>query len=88
MHITPVLLKIYSFHNFLKRSNFAIVCLFSKKNFSPQKIFVSCLCLDHGTYLNGTSNVFAYLLIIFLGREDALYPLRNGILAQMTPPSS
>ena len=40
------------------------VCLFLlKKIFSPQKMFMSC----HGAYLNGTSNVFAYLLIIFLG---------------------
>ena len=67
MHRTPVLLKNYSFHNFLNRSNFAFVCFFSKKIFSPQKMFLSCLCLRHGAYLNSTSNVFAHLLIIFLG---------------------
>ena len=31
MHITPVLLKVCPFQNFLNRSNFAFVCLFSKK---------------------------------------------------------
>ena len=58
---------------------------------------MSCLCLCHGTYLNSTSNVFPYLLIIFLGHdrfgfflknEYALDPLRNDILAQMTPLNS
>ena len=68
MHITPVSLKNYSFHNFLNRSSFAFVCFFTKKN-SPQKMFMSCLCLRHGAYLNGTSNVFAYLLIIFFGHD-------------------
>ena len=89
MHRTPVLLKHYSFHNFLNSSNFVFVCFFSKKNFSPQKC-LSCFCLCHGAYLNSTSNVFTYLLIIFLGHdwfgfssinEDALDPLRFGILA-------
>ena len=57
-------------------------------------MFLSCLCLRHGTYLNGTSYVFAYLLIIFLGHaigfsfslinNDALDSLRNDILSQMT----
>ena len=64
MDITPALLKNYSFHNFLKRSNFAFVC-FLKKN-SPQKMFMSCLCLHHGACLNSTPNVLTYLLIIFL----------------------
>ena len=59
MHRTPVLLKNYLFHT--------LVCFFSKKKFSPQKMFMSCLSLRHGTYLNSTSNVFAHLLIIFLG---------------------
>ena len=58
---------------------------------------MTCLCLCHGAYLNNTSNVFAYLLIIFIGHdwfefflnnEDALDPLRNDILVQMTPLSS
>ena len=49
------------------KSNFAVVCFFFKKSFSPQKIFMSCLWLCHGTYLNGTSNVFVHLLLIFLG---------------------
>ena len=62
MHITSVLLKNYSFRNFLNRSNFAFVCFFSKIIFSPQKNV-------YGTYLNSTSNIFAYLLIIFLGHD-------------------
>ena len=61
--------KKYLFHNFLNISNFAFVCFFSKKIFSPQKMFMSCLCLRHRPYLNSTSNVFAYLLIIFLGHD-------------------
>ena len=41
MYITPALLKNHSFHNFPNRSNFAFVCLFSKKkNFYLKK----CLC--------------------------------------------
>ena len=28
-----------------------------------------CLCLRHGAYLNGTSNVFACLLTIFLEQD-------------------
>ena len=85
--------KNYSFHNFLNR----FICLFLfKKTFLPQKMFMSCLCLRHGIYLNGTSNQFVYLLIIFLGHdwfgfflnEVALNSLRNGILALMTPFSS
>ena len=69
MLTTPVLLKNYSFHNVLNRSNFAFVCFFSKKMFSPHEMFMSCLCLRNGAYLNHTSNVFAYLLIIFLGHN-------------------
>ena len=69
MHKTPVLLKNYSFQNFLNKSNFAFVCFCSKKFYSPQKIIMSCLCLRHGANLNSTSNVFAYFLIIFL-RHD------------------
>ena len=69
MHITPVLLKNYSFHNFVNRLNFAFVCFCSKKKFLTQKLFMSCLYLRHGVYLNSTSNVFAYLLIIFLGQD-------------------
>ena len=33
MHITPISLKNYSFCNFLNRSKFAFVCIFSKKFF-------------------------------------------------------
>ena len=51
-------------------------------------MFTSCLCLRHGAYLNGTSNVFAYLLIIYLGRHrfeflDALASFHNDILAHL-----
>ena len=97
MHITPVLLKSYSFRNFLKRSNLVFVCFFLKKIFSPQKMFVWCSCLRYCAYLNSASNVFAYLLVIFLGHdwfgfykinENALDPLHNDILAQMTPRGS
>ena len=61
MYITPVSLKNYSFLN--RSKNFEYV--------SPQKMFMSCLFLRHGTYLNGTSNVFAYLFayFIFLGHD-------------------
>ena len=40
-----------------------------KTNFTPQKLFMSCLCLRHGAYLNSTSNVFTYWLTIFLGDD-------------------
>ena len=39
--LQPVLLKSYSFHNFLSRSNFAFVFFFSKKIFFTSK---KCLC--------------------------------------------
>ena len=61
MHITPVLLRNYSFHNFLNRSNFAVVFFFSKNVFSPQNVFMSCLCLRHVAYLNSTSNVHVFV---------------------------
>ena len=91
IHRTPVLLKKYWFHKRLNRSNFAFVCFFSKKNFHIKK----CLCLRHSAYLNSTSNIFTYLLIVFLGHDwfgfflnkwDAVDPLCNDIiLAQMIP---
>ena len=65
---TKVLLKNYSFHNFLNRSDFVFVCLFSK-NFSRQKMLTSNSSLLHGAYFNSSSNAFAYLLIIFLGKN-------------------
>ena len=73
MHITPVSLKNYSFHNLFEQIKLR-VCLFlfkkkKKKKISPQKMCMSCLGLRHGTYLNGTSNVFSHLLIIFLGYD-------------------
>ena len=55
---------------------------------------MSGLCLRHGAYLNGTSNMFTYLLIIFLGQDwlvlfkKKLDTLRNGILAQRSLLSS
>ena len=55
--------KNHSFHNYLNRYNFALVCFFSKKFFHFKIYF----CLGHGAYLNSTSNVFAYFLIINLG---------------------
>ena len=65
MHAGPVSLKNHSFHDFLKRS-IAFVCFLKGV---PQKMSMSCLCLRHGIYLNGSSNMFAYLLIIFLGHD-------------------
>ena len=66
MHKTPVLLKIIHFTFF---STDLFVCFFSKKHFYLKK----CLCLfmlPHGVYLNGTSNLFVYLLIIFFLGHD------------------
>ena len=40
MYITPVLLKSYSFNNFLNTSNFASVCFFSKKFFFHLKKYL------------------------------------------------
>ena len=85
MHRTPVLLKNYLFHTFLNRTNFALVCFFSKKNFSPQKMFMSCLSLRHGAYLNSTSNVFAHLLIIFLGFDWFGFFLNKWVCIRSNP---
>ena len=68
MYVTPVLLKKYSFHDFLNRSNLAFVYFFLEKIFSSKNVYI-ILCLRHGAYLNSTSNVFTYLLIIFLGND-------------------
>ena len=73
MSITPVLLKNYSLHNFLNRSKLR-VCLFLFKKTKKNHI-KKCLChvyfydkaLTWTVHL--TSNVFAYLLIIFLGHD-------------------
>ena len=40
MHVTPVLVKKNSFHNFLNRSNFAFNSFFSKKKIQLK----NCLC--------------------------------------------
>ena len=89
MHITAVLPKNYSFHNFLNKSNFVFVSF--QKQFFHLKKCLSCLCLCHGVFLNIKSYVFAYLFIIFLWHnrfgfflinEDALDPLRNKILGR------
>ena len=68
MHITLVSLKSYLFHNFLSRSN-SFVCFIFFKNPLHQKMLMWYLCLRHGAYFNGTSNVFVSLLIIFLGHD-------------------
>ena len=65
MHRTPALPKNYSFHNFFKQIKLCLCLLLFKKRNSPQKMFMSCLCLHHGAYLNSKSIMFAYLLIIF-----------------------
>ena len=69
MHITLASLKSYSFHNFFGQIKLRICLPLFKKCFSPQKMFMPCLCLRHGAYLNGTSAVFAYLLILSLGHD-------------------
>ena len=60
-------------------------------------MFMLCLCLRYyDAYLNSTSNVSTYLLIIFLRRdwfgfflnEETLDPPRFYITGQMTPLSS
>ena len=43
--------------------------LFKKEIFSPQEMFISCLCLRYGADLNGILILFAYLLIILLGQD-------------------
>ena len=54
---------------YFKQIKLCLPLLLFKKIFSPQKMFMSCLGLRHVAYLNSTSNVFAYLLIIFLGHN-------------------
>ena len=61
-----------------------LVCFFSKIN-SPQKMLMSCLCLHHSTYMNGTSNVFTYLLIIFLERDWFRFFLNKWWCIRFTP---
>ena len=52
------------------------LCLFlfnkKKKEKKPQKM-LSCFCLRHGAYLDNTSNVLAYLLIIFFLRKRLVW---------------
>ena len=71
MHKTPVSQKNIHFTIFCDQTSNQTLRLFvsfqKKKSFSPQKMFMSCLCLCHGTYLNGTCTVFVNLLIIFSG---------------------
>ena len=69
MHKTPVLLKNFAFHLFIHFFTLPLFAFFQKKTFLTSKKSLSCLYLRHGVYLNSTSNMFAYLLIIFLGRN-------------------
>ena len=66
--------KNYSFHNF-----------WTDQNFWPQKMFMPCLLLRHGAYLNGMCNVFAYLLIIFLGHDWFGFFLNKWGYIRFTP---
>ena len=83
-HNSSIAKKLFISH-LSNRSDFAFVCFFSKKTFSPQKMFVSCLCLCHGTYLNSTSNVFSYLLVIFLGHDRFGFFLNKWVCITSTP---
>ena len=59
MHITPVSLKIIHFTIFWTDQN-SFLFVYFQKNILTQKLYMSCLCLRHGTYLNGMSNVIAF----------------------------
>ena len=96
MHITPVSFKPIHFTIFWIDQTLRLFVSFQKICFHLKKC-LSRLCLRRGAYLNGTSNVFAYLLIIFLENhwfgfflinEDALDSLRNDASPQMAPFSS
>ena len=65
MHITRILLKIIHFAVFWTVQTLPFFISFQKNFFSPQKLFMSCLCLRQDAYWNGTCNVFACLLTIF-----------------------
>ena len=71
MHRTQVLLKKYIavILQLFKQIKLCLWFFLFTKICSPQKNFMSCFCLRHGAYLNSTSNVFTYLLIIFLGND-------------------
>ena len=65
MHITPVSLKNYSFFTIFWTDR---VCFFSTKKLTSKHVYVMFM-FTHGAYVNGTSKVFAYLLIILLERD-------------------
>ena len=68
VHNSSIAKKLSSSQFFEQIKLHVYLFLFQKKN-SPRNMFMSCLCLRHGTYLNGISNMFTHLLIIFLGRD-------------------
>ena len=70
MHITPEMLKNYSFYSFLNRSNF-LFASFQKKVVISKIVYAMFMFPSWrlNMYLNSASNVFAYLLIIFLGHD-------------------
>ena len=69
MRRTQLLLKNYAFHNFLKDQTLPLFVFFLGKNFSTQKMFMSCFCLRPVAYLNSKSNALTYLLIVFFGSD-------------------
>ena len=85
MHITPVLLKNYSFHIFFKQIKLCLGLFLFKKIFFPSKNVYVMFMLCHGTYLNSTSNVFVYLLITFLGYDRFGFFLNKRGCIRSTP---
>ena len=85
MHKTPVLLKNFAFHLFIHFFTLPLFAFFQKKTFLTSKKSLSCLYLRHGVYLNSTSNMFAYLLIIFLGRNWFGFFLNKLAYIRYTP---
>ena len=68
VNFTSIAKKLF-ISQFFKQIKLCLCLFLHKKIISPQKMFMSCLCSHHGAYLNSASNVFAYLLIIFLGHD-------------------
>ena len=77
--------KIFISQFFEEIKLYLYLLLFKKKKNSPQKMFMSCSYLRHDAYLNSTSNVLAYLLIIFLGRDWFGFFLNKWGCIRFTP---
>ena len=83
--LTSSIAKKIIISQFFKEIKLCLYLLLFKKKFSPQKMFMSCSYLRHGAYLNSTSNVLAYLLIIFLGRDWFGFFLNKWGCIRFTP---